>query len=111
MTVPLLSRPGTTTVPVGVLEPMGVAAIEVSAEVRVSASKLGEVRMRGREVDADGGGEGSDGDTSIGSSCTNVRCLLQRRKNKERTYTLSMDVNASRGTLEPKEILNLDLSF
>lgn len=110
MTVPLLSRPGTTTVPVGVLEPMGVAAIEVSAEVRVSVSKLGEVRMCGREVDADGGGDGSDV-TSIGSSCTNVRCILQRRKKEQKTHTLTMDVNASRGALEPNEILNLDLSL
>ena len=45
MTVPLRSRPGTMTDPVGVLEPTGVAAEEVSAEVEVSGSGDGDPRI------------------------------------------------------------------
>ena len=37
--VPLRSRPGTTTEPVGVLEPLGVAFVEVSADVSVSCAR------------------------------------------------------------------------
>ena len=38
MMVPLLSRPGTVTVPVGVFDPFGVAFVEVSMDVLVSCA-------------------------------------------------------------------------
>ena len=38
MIVPLLSRPGTVTVPVGVFDPFGVAFVEVSVDVSVSCA-------------------------------------------------------------------------
>ena len=49
MTVPLRSRPGTRTVPVGVLDPTGVAAIEVSADVDRSVSGDGDPRRSKRD--------------------------------------------------------------